>query len=52
MAKKLCAHGNTVYEWENERIGSSRKSMERLARFLEISKGILKDFEMGREKVF
>jgi len=52
LAKRLRVHRNTVYEWENDRKGPSRKSMERLGRFFKISAKTLEDFKMGRKKDF
>lgn len=45
LAKKLRVDKNTLYEWENERKGPSRKGTERLERFFKVSTKILEDFQ-------
>jgi len=50
LAKRLQVHRNTVYEWESDRNGPSRKGLERLARFFKISAKILEDLKMQRKK--
>jgi transcriptional regulator with XRE-family HTH domain len=52
LAKKLRVHRNTIYEWENDRNGPYRKSIERLAKFFKISAKTLESFRMEREKDF
>lgn len=47
LAKKIRVHRNTVYEWENDRKGPSKKSIERLVRFFRISEVKLKKFKTG-----
>jgi len=48
LARKLRVHGNTVYEWENDRNKPSGRSMERLAKFFKISRKTLEDFKIDR----
>ena len=50
LARKLRVHRNTIYEWENDKSDPSGKSMERLAKFLKISRKKLKDFKMERKR--
>jgi len=49
LARKLRVHKNTVYEWEKDRKGPSRRSMEKLAKFLKISAKSPEEFETERE---
>ena len=51
MARKLRVHKNTVYEWEKDRKGPSRKSIEKLAKFFKISAKTLEGLKMDREKI-
>ena len=46
LARKLRVNKNSVYEWENDRKNPSGESMEKIARFLNISEEILEDLKM------
>jgi transcriptional regulator with XRE-family HTH domain len=50
LVKKLRVNKNSVYEWENDRKKPSKESMEKLAKFFRISKRMLEDFMMDRER--
>ena len=52
LARRLGVHRNTVYEWENDRKGPSRKSIEKLAKFFKIGSKILEDFKTDRKEGF
>jgi transcriptional regulator with XRE-family HTH domain len=45
LARKLRVNKNSVCEWEKDRKGPSRKSMDRLAKFFKISVKRLEDFK-------
>jgi len=51
LARKLRVHRNTVYEWENDRKGPSRKNMERLARLFKIGRKTLEDSKIEGKKL-
>jgi ribosome-binding protein aMBF1 (putative translation factor) len=50
LAKELRVNKNTLYEWENEGQGPSRKGTEKLERFFNVSTKILEDFERRQRK--
>lgn len=52
LARKLRVNRNSVCEWKKDSKRPSRKSMERLVRFFEISREVWEDFENRSKKGF